>query len=619
MYIIPKPKKLENKEGKFFISHRTRIVLDPQIRESEGVFISLVGECAAKWAGIRPAAVKGAQKKGDIYLAIVPGPEGQGYRLGITEEGIEVKGGSGQGLMYGVQTLCQIIEQCGGVLPCLTINDQPDIPHRGYYFDQTRGRVQKLPYLKKLADLLSRYKINEFQLYIEHTYMFEGFSEMWRDETPLTAEEILELDAYCRERYVELVPSLSSFGHLYKLLSTKSYGHLCEMEDSEKQPFSFSDRMAHHTVNVSDQRVLPMVKGMLKEYMALFTSNKFNLCADETFDLGKGKSKALADEKGVHRIYIDYVKDLCNFLVEEGKQPMFWGDVIVGEPELVKELPEEVICLNWGYAPNQREDESRKMAETGVKQYLCPGVCGWNEWMNLIENSYLNITRMCSYAQKYKAIGILNTDWGDHGHINNPDYSVPGIIYGAAFSWNHENISFEEINRQISKVEFKDSSEQVLGLLAKIPENSRFEWWNAVINYENRELGANEMEMRNLERFEDVEKIRKSDAALVEISEQLRANGVNMDSSARSQIGNYIVTIEGIRIFNEIGLALAEENKGKPVERPELADRLEVWFMSYKEQWRSTSREGDLHHISDIIFWYADLLRGRKRSKVKLG
>ncbi|GFI46315.1 hypothetical protein IMSAGC019_01629 [Lachnospiraceae bacterium] len=127
------------------------------------------------------------------------------------------------------------------------------------------------------------------------------------------------------------------------------------------------------------------------------------------------------------------------------------------------------------------------------------------------------------------------------------------------------------------------------------------------------------MEMRNLERFEDVEKIRKSDAALVEISEQLRANGVNMDSSARSQIGNYIVTIEGIRIFNEIGLALAEENKGKPVERPELADRLEVWFMSYKEQWRSTSREGDLHHISDIIFWYADLLRGRKRSKVKLG
>ena len=219
------------------------------------------------------------------------------------------------------------------------------------------------------------------------------------------------------------------------LLSTKSYGDLCEFPDSWKEPFSFWDRMQHHTVDVSGGRAIELIKAMIEEYMALFATDKFNICADETFDLGKGKSKPLADEKGVHRLYIDYVKELCEFLVAKGKKPMFWGDIICAQPELIKELPEETVCLTWGYAAEQREHEAKVMAEAGARQYLCPGVGGWNQWMNLVENSYKNIARMCGYARKYHAEGVLNTDWGDCGHINQPDFSLPGMIYGAVFSW----------------------------------------------------------------------------------------------------------------------------------------------------------------------------------------
>ena len=127
-------------------------------------------------------------------------------------------------MLYGVETFCQIVQQCGGILPCVQIQDAPDMPNRGYYFDQTRGRVLKLEELKKIADRMCRYKLNQLQLYVEHTYLFRDFSEMWRDQTPLTAEEILELDSYCRERHIELVPSLASFGHLCTLLSTKHMG-----------------------------------------------------------------------------------------------------------------------------------------------------------------------------------------------------------------------------------------------------------------------------------------------------------------------------------------------------------------------------------------------------------
>ncbi|RAZ25800.1 N-acetyl-beta-hexosaminidase, partial [Klebsiella oxytoca] len=72
-----------------------------------------------------------------------------------------------------------------------------------------------------------------------------------------------ELDDYCAERHIDLVPSLASFGHLYTLLSTKSHEDLCELPDASSQPFSLWDRMRHHTVNVSDDRTLPFIKGML--------------------------------------------------------------------------------------------------------------------------------------------------------------------------------------------------------------------------------------------------------------------------------------------------------------------------------------------------------------------
>lgn len=108
---------------------------------------------------------------------------------------------------------------------------------------------------------------------------------------------------------------------------------------------------------------------------------------------------------------------------------MFWGDILCGFPEKIKDLPKEVICLNWGYAPQQSEHETKLLAQVGAAQYICPATIGWNQWVNLFEDAYQNITRMCTYAVKYHAIGVLNTDWGDFGHINQPEFSRPGMIY----------------------------------------------------------------------------------------------------------------------------------------------------------------------------------------------
>ena len=617
MILIPKPQEITYGAGSFECTFGTYIVCGAG---AEPFPARRLKECILQWAGLGLPVVKGQARPGDIGLELESGLREQEYRLEVRPEGIRVLGGDGAGLLYGVQTLCQMVEQQGALIPAVTVRDYPEIARRGYYLDETRGRVLKLEALKRIADRLSRYKINEFQLYVEHTYLFRDLSEMWRDTTPLTGEEIMELDDYCAERHIDLVPSLASFGHLYTLLSTKSHEDLCELPDASSQPFSLWDRMRHHTVNVSDDRTLPFIKGMLEEYMALFRSERFNLCADETFDLGKGRSSELAAEKGVHRIYVDYLKELCRFLTERGKKPMFWGDVIVGEPELAKELPEGTMCLTWGYAPDQREEESRRMAEAGVPQYLCPGVNGWDQWMNLLGDSYLNITRMCGYARKYHAAGILNTDWGDMGHVNQPEHSVPGMIYGAAFSWNGEEISEEEINRQISVLEYKDGSGCLTGLMRELPGCSCYTWHDAVMLREFMVLGEPgvEPDIRSLSESRRIDdgKVQEAGEKLRKLRRELKKTADCKDSTERGLIPQLDLAAEGMDTWNNVGMVLLQSAEGKTVEKGcafALAQRLENWFMAYKEVWRKTGKEAELSHIAEVVFWYADLLRGRKR------
>lgn len=621
MYLLPKPKSVVYRQGFYEINWSTVVVIDEKMQGNGSVYAAILQESIREYAGIEYAVIKGKKRAGDIFLTVIPECQAQEYQIQIGEDGLTIAGGDGAAVLYGVQTLCQIIAQCGGVLQSMEIEDAPDILYRGYFLDETRGRVLTLPYLKKVVDRLSRYKINQFQLYVEHTYLFRDLTEMWRDETPLTAEDILELDAYCQKLHMELVPALASFGHLYMLLSTRSYGELCERSDSWNASFSFWDRMAQHTINTTDERALPLIKGMIAEYGALFTSDKFNICADETFDLGCEKSHKMAEQQGRDVMYIQYVKELCTFLKDCGKRVQFFGDIICRKPELIAQLPQDTLCLTWGYAPEQSVDACRAMAQAGAKQYLCPGVSGWNQWVNLIEDSYRNILRMCGYGHQYHTEGILNTDWGDFGHINHPEFSVPGMIYGAAFSWNKEEIAFDEINRQISLLEYGDRTERTVEIMANLSEHVLFGWRDAVVYYEtvgqkhapDADDQLPELLLTDAETADEM--VEKENRALQELVTQMKQTAVSMNAQSRELVGLVELAAEAMKLWNQTGAAIVREERGKVWNQEAafaLAGQLERWFMAYKGQWRSIGREGDLRHIAKIVFWYADCLRRRK-------
>lgn len=643
MYLLPEPRKLTTGDGNFMFTYYGEILLDAgctagDYKSAKVLQEELSDTLGFRWEIGRPSAVLKETPEvnrvyeGNIRLcneggntdgrpASLCGKEEavEDYSLTVTPDGITVTGKSSAGLWYGVQTLRQLIRTEGAVLPVSFIEDGPDIVNRGFYHDATRGRIPTMDEMKKMVDHLAFYKINQLQLYVEHSFLFRDFSEVWRDDTPLTAEDIMELDQYCKERHVELVPSLASFGHLYKVLRTKQYTELCEREDSDKEAFSFQKRMAHHTVDVTNDRSFELVKRMIEEFMPLFSSPHFNLCADETFDLGTGRSKEEGERIGKDRLYMNFLKKVCQLVIDHGRIPMFWGDIICEFPEAVRELPEGTICLNWGYAPEQTDESTKKLHDAGAIQYLCPGVQGWNNLVNDMKGGYENIRRMCSYAVQYGAAGVLNTDWGDYGHINHPEFSTVGMIYGAAFSWNKNIPERTAVNEAISHIEYGDRSGNFVDLLSELWGCAVYDWFFMNTYMEKKEgLLVSDNEWFSLDRI-DWNGIPQAEEKLCALEEQLSRKLLELDERGRKCVYAYLLAAEGTHIFNRIGQVVnVRRNQEKAgisdlsihKDYPLAAD-LEKWYLRYRSLWRTVSREAELYRIGEVINWYADYLRER--------
>ena len=612
MDLLPKPKERSFQDGYYIPTIHTQIMLAPGTAPGALLYAQMLRRTFAGQAGLELDINRGAARRGDITLTLDAALPAGRYQLTIAPQGAVLAAGDDEALCNGVQTLRQLVDQNGAVLPAQTITDWPDMAARGYYFDCSRGRVPKLDYLKQVADRLCRYKINQWQLYIEHTYLFRDLSEAWRDDTPLTAREILELDDYCAARHIELVPSLSTFGHMYKILSTKTCSDLCELEDSEKIPFHYSYAGAHHTLNVSNPDSLEFVKRLIDEYRPLFRSNKFNICNDETFDLGKGRSRELAEREGVQALYVRHVKALCEHIVAQGGIPQFWGDIMWRFPESCRELPKETICLNWGYLPDQRENEIRDIAASGITQYACPGCCGWNRWMPLQLYAYKNNRVMGRHARKYHAVGILNTDWGDYGHINDPRLTVPGLLYGAAFAWNADEVPFDEINEAISRLEYGDLSGTLAGAMADLSDHEVFDWTHAV-NW----IEADDARRAEIFAEVDAAQVPAANAAVEAARAKVLAAARTMPADKKEMVQLLCVTADSIILWNDIGAYLAGAHTPGDAAGNALAARLEQWFYRYRLEWDKTSRVSATPNLIRLMNTWADCLRGRAYGTVQ--
>lgn len=385
----------------------------------------------------------------------------EGYALTIRKDGIEVEFQEVPGLRAAAATLRQLFREYGRRLPCLVIRDWPDFARRGVMLDISRGRVPNLKTLLDLAAHLADFKINELQLYTEHTFAYRKYESVWRKWGALTGNEIRQLDARCRELGIDLVPNQNSFGHLRYFLGHPRLKKLAEVSRPyEDASGEFLRRPS--TLAPNHPGTLSFLRSLYDELLPNFSSPFFNVGCDETWDLGRGQSKELCKMKGKGPVYLEFLNRVHREVSKRGKRMMFWGDIILKYPKLISKLPKDSIALNWGYEADHPFDrEAALFAKSKILFYVCPGTSAWMTLVGKHNNALGNLRRAARAGRKHGAVGYLITDWGDGGHPQPLAVSWLPFAAGAALAWCEKSFNDSSLILALSRDIFQDPTRRV--------------------------------------------------------------------------------------------------------------------------------------------------------------
>ena len=439
--LVPYPKEVKQSTGEFTITSSTRIAI---ARAEDRTAAEMLAEEIELATGVKPRISSGRGGKGSIYLTrtsdrdlgAIDGKDKlgeEGYVLRVTPDRVVVAGPAAAGTFYGVQTLRQLIRPDAkrAKVPALTITDWPTMRWRGVQDDVSRGPIPKMDYIKKQIRTCAEYKLNMYSLYIEHVFDFDSVPLSAPKEAGFTAAQIKELVSYASKYHITLLPQQQAFGHLHHVLKNELYADLAE-------------RPHGHVLAPVDSRSYDLVKNMYAELVQLFPGPLFHIGADETFELGRGRTEELAKSQGLGKVYLEHLKKVTEIMKPYNKRLMFWGDIAMHYPELLSILPKDVIAAAWRYSPSESFDNMLKpYHDAGLDIFVAPGANNWNVIYPNFDSAFVNIRNFVRDGQKYKAMGMLNTTWDDDGEAIF-GLTWPAVVFGAAASWQQGEANIDQ-------------------------------------------------------------------------------------------------------------------------------------------------------------------------------
>ncbi|HEU5056211.1 MAG TPA: hypothetical protein VFU21_06790, partial [Kofleriaceae bacterium] len=177
------------------------------------------------------------------------------------------------------------------------------------------------------------------------------------------------------------------------------------------------------------------VDDLIAELVPLFPGPFFHVGADETFELGLGRTRERATTEGLGRVYLAHLARLAGALDREGKQMLFWGDVARAYPDLLAELPKGAIAVAWNYDPLASfGHELEPFRTAGLRTFVAPGTSSWSTLFPNLTAAYVNIRNFVRDGQERGALGAIVTTWDDDGD-SLFDLTWPALAVAAACSW----------------------------------------------------------------------------------------------------------------------------------------------------------------------------------------
>jgi hypothetical protein len=433
----------------------------------------------------------------------------EGFSLEVSLDGVRIEYADANGRRYAEATLAQLTRE-DGTRDGVRIRDWPDFPVRGLMLDVSRDRVPTRTTLRRWLGVMRIARLNQLQLYIEHSFAYREHEAVWRDASPITPADVQWLEAECDACGIELVPNLNTFGHMGRWLAHPAYRARAEAPEGWDGPTG--TRRAPAVLAPTPENAA-FALALAREMRAAFRSPRVHIGCDETFELGLGVSREAVKAVGGSRVYLDHLKRILEPLQAEGAEVLFWGDILRSDPALVAELPHErVVALAWHYeaplasgglpaalrpvlARFGTTDETAQgfdaqvagFEQAGVPFWVCPGTSSWNALIGRRHNARANLWDAATVGLARGATGFLITDWGDNGHLQPPSVSFEPVLYGGALAWGAAQNRDLDVAAWLDREVFQDEAGQLGAALAAMGDAYRhtgLETWNASALFE---------------------------------------------------------------------------------------------------------------------------------------
>jgi hypothetical protein len=348
----------------------------------------------------------------------------EGYAIVPDARGVVVVASTPAGIFYGAQTVKQLVLGSGATarIERATVRDWPAMRYRGFHDDLSRGPLPTLEFQKKQLRTLAAYKVNVFSPYFEHTLLYPSNPLFAPPGGAMTHDQVRDLVAYAARYHIDVIPEQEAFGHLHHVLKYEIYSPLAETPHG-------------HVLAPGQAGSLPLIRQFFAVIDSIFPSRFIHIGADETFELGRGQTADRVRTEGIGAVYLEFLKQIEAALRPNGKRFLFWGDVAMNHPDLVKTLPKSLVPVAWSYgADTSFVRFIIPFREAGMETWVAPGVSSWNRVYPNNAVALLNIQRFIRDGQRLGATGVLNTSWDDDGEalFNQAWY---GTLFGAAASW----------------------------------------------------------------------------------------------------------------------------------------------------------------------------------------
>ena len=430
-HILPTPQQVETAEGQFVWDENVVLTYDASDAEISQIILLFRNDLdliSGKKVLFSRGVIKGMHFieliKTD-HLGVNEN-EDQAYRLTINPNFIRMEATSAAGLFYATQSLKQLyrysfLKNKGEItIPCMTVTDWPNYKVRAWQDDISRGPIVSMDYLKRLIPMMAECKLNAFSLYTEHTFKTKCHPDVAPTDA-FTAEEIKELEDFCKPYHIQIIGNQQCFGHSEEILCNPFYSDLADTK---------------WNLNPAKEETYKFLEDHLREVARAYKSPYFNINCDETESLGQGYAKAYVDSVGAEKVYYQHINRVNRMLRPYRKRVMMWGDIADKHPEILDNLDNDIFLIAWSY--DGRDDFNEFLqpyVKSGRNYFVAPGVSlSERVWPKHYEFKK-NITNLCRDGYKNGAMGVINTCWDDFGE-SLTNCALYGLSLGAEMSWN---------------------------------------------------------------------------------------------------------------------------------------------------------------------------------------